>query len=164
MTTALGTTLINLGIKTLLYKGQWAQIVDRVTNGTDIFIGAGVTEFGEATAADVDLCAEVEALLGFVIGLAPQFETIPANGMWYNDYDNPFADGINIRVGIPQQECVILVLSETNTTIAKGNKLKCVDGVWKVADTNDNYQMIAQEAVTAAADTRKYFYARWVKN
>ena len=59
---------------------------------------------------------------------------------------------------------VFLVLSETETTIAKGQKIKCVDGVWEPASTSDNYQMIAEEAVTAAADTRKYFYARWVKN
>ena len=163
MTVALGTTLINKAIKSLLRHGQWSDIVDRRCNGTDIFIGAGVCGYGE-TYPDIDLCAEIEALLGFVIGLAPQLETIPSQGMWYNDYDNPFADNTWVRVGIPQQECVILVLSETNTTIAVNDKLKCVDGVWQVADTNDNYQMIALEAVTAAANTRKYFYARRVKN
>lgn len=163
MTTALGTTLINLAIKSLLRNGMWADILDRTTNGTDIFIGAGVTGHAE-TFPDIDLCAEIEALLGFVIGLAPQLETIPANGMWYNDYDNPFGDGIWVRVGVPQQNCVILVLSETNTTIAVNDKLKCVDGVWQKADTNDNYQMMAMEPVTAAANTRKYFYAKWVKN
>lgn len=164
MTVALNSTLRALNIKSLLYKGMWSDVVDRITNGTDIFIGAAVTEYGESGHGDIDLCAEIEAILGFVIGLAPQLETIPANGMWFNDYDNPFGNNINVRVGIPQQKCVILILSETNTTIAKGDKLKCVDGVWQVADTNDNYQMIAEKAVTGAANTRKYFYARWVKN
>jgi len=164
MTVALGTTLIDLAIKTLVRKGQWDRIVDRICNGADIFIGAGVTEFGEAGTSDIDLCGEVEALLGFVLGMVPQLETIDNQGYYYRDYDNPFVDNTWVRVGIPRQGMVILVLSETNTTIAKGNKLKCVDGVWQVADTNDNYQMIAEEAVTAAADTRKYFYARWVKN
>ena len=164
MTTALGTTLINLAISTLVRKGQWKRIVDRQVTNSDIFIGAGVTEYGESGTSDIDLCAEIEALLGFVLGFVPQLETIDSQGYYYRDYDNPFVDNSWVRVGIPEQGMVILVLSATNTTIAKGDKLKCVDGVWSVADTNDNYQMIAEEAVTGAADTRKYFYARWVKN
>lgn len=165
MTVALGTTLINLATKSLLRQGssEWSDIDDRRVNGTDIFIGAAVTGYTE-TFPDIDLCAEIEAILGFVLGLAPQLETIPSQGMWYNDYDHCFDDNTWVRVGRPQQNCVILVLSETNTTIAVGDKLKCVDGVWQVADTNDNYQMIAEQAVTAAANTRKYFYAKWVKN
>jgi hypothetical protein len=59
---------------------------------------------------------------------------------------------------------VIFVCSGTAKTIARGAKIKCVDGVWEQADTNDNYQMIAEEAVTGVVNTRKYFYARWVKN
>jgi hypothetical protein len=164
MTVALSSTLRALAVKSLLYQGKWSSVVDRVTDGTDIFIGMAVTEYGEGTHGDIDPCAEIEAILGFVIGLAHQLETIPAEGEWYNDFDVPFGDGINVRVGIPQQNCVILVLSETNTSIAKGAKIKCVDGVWETADTNDNYQMIALEGVTGAANTRKYFKARWVKN
>lgn len=164
MTTALGTTLIDLDISTLVRKGDWKRVVDRITTGTDIFIGAAVTEFGESTTSAIDLCAEVEAISGFVLGYMPQKNTIDSQGYYYRDYDNPFAASKWVRVGVPEPEMIILVLSETNTTIAKGNKLKCVDGVWQVADTNDNYQMIAEEAVTAAADTRKYFHARWVKN
>lgn len=164
MTVALGTTLISLGISTLVRKGQWARIVDRKCNGADIFIGAGVTEIGESTQSDIDLCAEIEALLGFVLGLVPQLETIPATGYYYNDYDNCFADNTWVRVGIPTQGMIILVLSGTQKTIAKGDRINCVDGVWQRAATSDNYQMIAEEAVTAAANTRKYFHARWVKN
>lgn len=165
MTVALGTTLINLGIATLVRKGNWKRIVDRLTTGTDMFIGAAVTEFGQGgTKSSIDLCAEIEAILGFILGYVPQLETIDNEGYYYRDYDNPFAASKWVRVGIPEPEMVILVLSETNTTIAIGNKLKCVDGVWQVAATSDNYQMIAEEAVVAAANTRKYFHARWVKN
>ena len=164
MTVALGTTLINLGISTLVRKGQWDRIVDRQCTGSDIFIGAGVTEKGESGTSDIDLCAEIETLIGFVLGLVPQLETIPTNGYYYNDYDQPFADDTWVRVGLPKQAMVILVLSGTEKTIAKGDKINCVDGVFQTAATSDNYQMIAEEAVTGAANTRKYFYARWVKN
>lgn len=161
---SLGTTLIGLAISTLLYKGQWERVVDRQCTGSDIAIGMAVTEYGEAGQSDIDLCGENEAIFGFALQYMPQVETIDATGIFYRDYDHPFPDNSWIRVGVPKQGIDILVLSETNTTIAKGNKLKCVDGVFAVADTNDNFQMIALEAVTGASATRKYFYARWVKN
>jgi hypothetical protein len=163
MTVALGTTLIDLGIKTLVKFGGWDRIEDAYTTGTDIFIGAGVTRFGE-TKPNIDLCAEVEVLWGFVLGYNKQLNTIDSQGYFYRDYDNPFVASKWVLVGIPKQSAVYLILSATNTTIAIADKLKCVDGVFAVADTNDNYQMIAEEAVTAAANTRKYFYARWVKS
>ena len=163
MTVALNTTLISHGISTLLYKGQWERVVDRKVNGTDIFIGAGVTEVGE-TQPDIDLCAEAEALLGFVLGYSPQLETIDSQGYYYRDYDNPFPDNSWVRVGIPRQGLVIFVLSGTQDTIARGDPIKCIDGVFVKTGTREEYQMIAEEAVTGAINTRKYFYARWVKN
>lgn len=164
MAVALGTTLLNLEIGSILYKGQWDRIIDRKTNGIDIFIGAAVTEFGEATHSDIDLCAEIEAILGFVLGYNPQENTIDTEGYLYRDYDNPFGNNKLVRVGVPRQGIEFYVLSGTNKTIAKGAKIKCVDGVFETADTNDNYQMIAMQAVTGASSTRKYFIARWVKN
>lgn len=163
MTVALNTTLIDHGISTLLYKGQWERVVDRLTTGTDIFIGAAVAEDAE-TQPDIDLCSEVEAILGFVLGYVPQLETIDSDGYYYRDEDNPFGDNKWVRVGIPKQGIVIFVCSGTEKTIGRGDKIKCVDGLWEAADTNDNYQMIAEEAVTGVSNTRKYFYARWVKN
>ena len=163
MAVALNTTLIDHGISTLLYKGKWDRVVDRKVNGTDIFIGAAVAEDGE-TQPDIDLCAEIEAILGFVLGYVPQLETIDADGYYYRDYDVPFPDNSWVHVGIPKQGMVIFVLSGTEKTIGRGDKIKCVDGVWEAADTSDNYQMIAREAVTGVANTRKYFYATWVKN
>jgi len=112
----------------------------------------------------IDLCAEQEALFGFILGLNPALNAIPAEGAWFNDFDNLIADNIWVQVGIPQQGGVYLVLSETNTAFQIGMKLKCVDGCFQEADTNDNYQMIAEEAIAAAANTRRYFWARWVKN
>jgi len=163
MVVALGTTLINKGIKNMCKYGTFERIEDAITNGADIFIGAGVTRFGE-TKPYIDLCAEVEALWGFVLGYNKQLNTIDAEGYYYRDYDHPFATAKWVLVGIPRQNSVYLILLETALTVAIGNKLKCVDGVFQKADTNDNYQMLAEEASTGAASTRKYIYARWVKS
>lgn len=163
MTVALGTTLIDKGIHNLDKEGGWQRIEKAKTTGSDMYIGSGVTRYGQS-GLFIDLCAEIEALAGFLLGYNTALETINTNGYYYNDYDNPFSSGKNVLVGIPKHGGIYLILSETNTTIAMYDKLKCVDGVFQVADTNDNYQMIAEEAVTAAASTRKYFYAKWVKN
>lgn len=163
MANALDTTLISHAIDILLYKGQWDRVVDRLTNGTDIFIGSAVTEDGE-TQPDIDMCGEIEAILGFVLGYVPQLNTIDSQGYYYRDYDHPFDDDKWVRVGIPKQGMVIFVCSGVNKDIGHGDKIKCVDGLWQKADTNDNYQMIAEEAVTGESNTAKYFYARWVKN
>jgi hypothetical protein len=135
-----------------------------VTTGTDIFIGAAVTEYGEGTQSAIDLCGVNEPISGFVLGYVPQLNTIDNEGYYHRDFDNPFAASKWVRLGVPAQEMVILILSGTEKTIAKFAKIKCVDGVWEEADSSDNYQMIAEEAVTGAGNTRKYFYGRWVKN
>lgn len=160
---SLGTTLINLNISTLVKFGGWDRIEDAMTTGADIFIGAGVSRFGE-TKPDIDLCAAVEVLWGFVLGYNKQLNTIDAQGYFYRDYDNPFANNKWVLVGIPKQSAVYLVLSATEETLAISDKIYCVDGVFTKATTSDNYQMICEEPVTGVAAVRKYFYARWVKS
>ena len=163
MGVALNTTLIAHGHATLLYKGQWARVVDRRINGTDVFIGAAVTEHGEVQP-DIALCALEEGILGFVLGYVPQLETIDAQGYFYRDYDTPFPDNSWVRVGIPRQHLVIFVLSDTQEDIGRGDLIRCIDGVWRSSVTREDYQMISEEDVVGAINTRQYFYARWVKN
>lgn len=163
MTVALGTTLLAANIHNLDKEGGWQRIEPAITTGTDVFIGSGVTRHG-MTGQYIDLCAEIEALLGFVLGYNTALETVDDEGYYFRDYDNPFISGKDVLVGIPKHGGIYLILSETNTTIALMDKLKCVDGVWKLADTSDNFQMIAEEAVTGAGNTRKYFYGRWRAN
>ena len=163
MTVALGTTLINKGIHNLAKEGGWQRIEPGITTSTDIFIGAGVTRFGQ-TGQYIDLCAEIEALLGFVLGYNSAKETIDDQGYYYRDYDNPFISAKHVLIGIPKFGGVYLVLSGTQKTIALYDRINCVDGVFQRAATSDNFQMISEEAVTAAGNTRKYFYARMVKN
>ena len=160
----LGTTLIDKKIKTLVKFGGWDRIEDGYTdNQTTIFIGAGLSRYGE-TRPNVDLCSAIEALWGFCLGYNRQLNTIDTQGYYYRDYDHPFAIEKWILVGIPKQSSVYLVLSETEETLAINDKIYCVDGVFTRASTAKNYQMICEEAVVGVAAVRKYFYARWVKS
>lgn len=147
----------------MLKFGKWARIEEAITNGIDIFIGAGITRY-EETKPYVDLCGEDETLTGIVLGLNTAWETIPSQGYYYNDFDVPFGTGKKIQIGIPvPNETVNLILLETNTTIEVEDRLKCVAGVFQRAGTNDSYQYVAEEPSSAAANTRKYIYAQYVK-
>lgn len=163
MTVALGTTLRAKKIHNLDKEGGWQRIEPGITTSTDIFIGAGVTRYGLA-GRYIDLCAEVEALLGFVLGYDSTQETIDDEGYYFRDYDNPFASGKHILVGIPKHGGIYLVLSGTNKTIALYARIQCVDGVFEAVLTSGRDQMISEESITGAGNTRKYFYGRWVKN
>lgn len=163
MAVALGTTLIDLNIHNLDKEGGWQRIEEGLTTGADIFIGAGVTRRRAGGSRQIDLCGEQEALFGFVLGYTQNASnTIDTQGYYYRDYDAPFAAAKEVFIGVPKQGGIYLILSETNVTLALDMKLKCVDGVWSEADTNDNFQMMCEQAITAAANTRKYFYGKWV--
>jgi hypothetical protein len=167
MTVVLGTTLLDLSIHNLDKEEGFQRIEEGKTTGTTTarqFIGALVSRFGQ-TSPNIHLCAEVEALTGLLLGYnGDKDNTIPSQGYYYNDYDQPFVSGKWIWIGIMKPGGIYLCLSATNITIAIDNKMKCVDGVLAIADTNDNYQFIAEQVQTKAANTRKYFYARFVKN
>ena len=169
MTVALGTTLIDLNIATLIVKAEYDRIEDgRVNGSSECFIGQLVTRYNQ-TYPDIVGCDEGQLITGLLIGLNTTRHTLPTvtsgNPAFYNDYDNMFADNTYIRIGILKSQGVYLVLSETYKTFTVGMGLKVVDGgVLAEAASGDVISFIAEEAVTGASNTRKYFRARFVKN
>ncbi len=159
MTVALGTTLIDKAVATLLLFGKWKEIYDRTTNGTDMFIGCMVTEASES-GDDIDRCEEDEMPLGVVLGYAPP-DIVDTEDYFLKDFDDTFGDGKKVYVGAPERGAIFLGLSETNTTIKKSDPLKIITGVFKGAATGDDIVAIAREPVTGANNTRKYFYLEW---
>jgi len=167
MAVALGSTLITLGISTLTEKGGWQRIEEgRVNGSNEVFIGGIVTRT-EQTFPDIRGADEDDTIAGICIGLNTTRANLPnvtsGNAAFYNDFDNPFADNDYVRFGVPEHGGVYLVLSETNTTIKVGDPLMVTTaGVLKVASTGDDISFIAEEAVTGASNTKKYFRARFV--
>jgi hypothetical protein len=167
MTVALGSTLITLGTSTLIEKGRWLRIEDgRVNGSNEVFIGAIVTRT-EQTFPDIRGADEDDTIAGICIGINTTRHTLPnvtsGNAAFYNDFDQPFSDNDYVRFGVPEAGGVYLVLSETNTTIAVGDPLMVTSaGVLKVAGTGDIITFIAEEAVTGASNTKKYFRARYI--
>lgn len=158
----LGTNLIDLADfkNNMVFSGpDFAQVVERRCNGSDIFIGAIVTD-DEETFPDIDLCGEDEAPLGIVLGFTNrnQIDSQSA-GYWYRDGDVPFADNTWVYVGILTPGQVVWVCSASNTNINSGEYLKVASGLMTRGDTGGDLFMKAMESVTATASTTKYFRA-----
>lgn len=160
MAVALGTTLINKNVSTLLLYGEWKWKEAFTTNGTDIFIGCIVNRRGQSND-DIDPAEQDEDPFGIVLGYAPP-DVDDSEDPFYRDYDNPFADGKKVLVGKPTSGSTTLVLSDTNVSIAIGDLLMlATTGTVRIGDTGGQIIGSAYSAVTAAANTRKWLYMTW---
>lgn len=106
--------------------------VDVKANGSDLFLTAGVTHFGE-TGKDVDLCAEDEQLSGIIVGRADDATDLD------KDSDDTFADNVNLKMGIPIPGEEMYLTSKNNTTVTKGKIVQCDGGFF------ENNQFAADE-------------------
>lgn len=169
MTVALDYSLMTLNTATLIIKADYDRIEDgRVNGSSECFIGQIVTRYGQ-TFPDIVGCDETQPLTGILIGINTTRHTLPnvtsGNAAFYYDYDNMFPDNTYVRIGIMKSQGVYLVLSDTNKTFAVGDGLKVADGgVLAGAGSGDVISFIAEEVVTGASNTRKYFRARFIKN
>ena len=111
-----------------LKKSAATRTISKKTNGSDIFLGAVVTIFGESNKYDIDLCAEDEPIFGIVSGRADDATLLD------NDSDDPFADDINVLVTIPVAGDVFYCATKQNTTITYGKGLQSDGGY--VEDTD----------------------------
>lgn len=166
MTVNLNYTLRTLGLSSIIHKGGHGRKVVRRTNGSDIFIGAGVTSVGE-TPPDIDLAADNEILLGIVLGLT-HWEERPTLGWMYNDEDAPIGDNKWVWVYIPDVGDELWVVAKVNTTIAQGADLSCEDGYFNNWSDDPHGAVAALVSgpvafdVTAASNTTQYMIIRWV--
>lgn len=131
LVTVFGTSNIILKNESLLDKNR---VVQRRTNGSDIFLGALVGEVGESFP-DIDLAAAAETILGFVYRHSIESD-IPVG--WQNpNADSPvylFADDTYVDVilshgGALEIAAVIVEGATTSTNTIVGNeKLKAAAG------------------------------------
>ena len=135
-------------------------------NGSDLFLGAGVTGFGE-TAPDVDLCGEDEQLSGIIVGNAEGATNLN------NDADNPFDDNVNLKMGIPTVSEEVYLTSKAGSTVTKGKIVQCDGGFFEDSDFNVNesaanvpyagsLMLQALESVTGVSGIEYIFLAKRV--
>lgn len=140
--------------------------VPKQTTGTDIFLTAGVTIFGQ-TGIDIDLCAEDEPLSGIVVGRSDDATDLDA------DSDDCYAADVNVNMGIPIPGEEVYLTSITNEDIAIGVIVQCDGGFFETNDfaagsTSANVPYAASmmlqclETVTGASGVEAIFLAKRV--
>lgn len=166
MTVNLSYTLRTLGLSSIIHKGGKGRKVVRRTNGSDQWIGAGVTGVGEA-APDVALAQDDEILLGIVLGLT-HWEDRPALGWMYNDEDALIGDNKWIWVYLPDKNDELWVVAKSNTSIAQGADLSCEAGYFNNWSDDPHGAVAALVSgavafdVTAATNTTQYCIVRFL--
>ncbi len=163
-------TLGGLGITSIIRAGKGAltldDVVQRRTNGSDMFPGCLVSENGE-THPDVDLLANAElSILGVLLD-----EVRPADTY---DIDSTIADNVAVRVLLPTQKTIIAVLYETAAVnVLKGDHVgvSTVDaGFWgkvtyadaaAATDTMMGSMGRSVSAVTGHASNQKVMLVRY---
>ena len=142
--------------------------VDVKANGSDLFLTAGVTIFGEtAKSPDVDLCAEDEQLSGIIVGQADDATDLD------KDSDDTFDDDVNLKMGVPIPAEEVYLTTITNSTVTFGKIVHCVGGFFEdvdfaAAQTSANIPyassmlLQAQETITAASGVEAIFLAKRV--
>lgn len=135
-------------------------------NGSDLFLTAGVTFFGESNA-DVDLCAEDEQLSGIIVGSADDATNLD------KDSDDTFADNANLKMGVPSVGEEIFLTATTAASITYGTVVQCEGGFFGDSDFAANESaanvpyagsMLLQcrEAVTGVSGLEYIFLAKRV--
>lgn len=105
----------------VIYKGGQGRTEKVKANGTDLFLTAIVTKYGE-TAPDVDLCGSGEPISGVITG-----EYSPYKIDLDKDSDDPYDDDDDLQMYIPQDGDQLYLTVKTNTAISYGDWVK-VDG------------------------------------
>ena len=155
----LANPLKSLTHAVFLKKSAATRTIRKKCNGSDIFLGAVVTIFGES-APSIDLAAEDESIFGIVSGAADDATDLD------NDEDDPFADNVNVLVTTPVPGDIFYCVSKTNVDITYGAALQCDGGYVEDTDfatgaTSANIPPfgivgIALEAVTSVTTQEAY--------
>ena len=140
--------------------------VDVRANGSDLFLGAGVTEYGE-TSPDVDLCAEDEQMSGIICASSDDATNLD------KDSDDTFADNTNLKMAVPQSSEEVYVCAKTGVTVTKDKLIQCDGGFFEDTDftaaesaANVPYaasmMLQAKQAITGVSGLEAYFLAKRV--
>jgi hypothetical protein len=137
-----------------------------IANGSDIFLTAGVTQYGE-TGPDVDLCAEDEQLSGIICGQADDATSLD------KDSDDPFDDNTPLHMAVPIPGEEVYLTAKTAGSITKDKVVQCDGGFFEDIDfsagqTSANVPyagsmlLQAKSAITGVSGLEQIFLAKRV--
>ena len=118
----------------MVHRGAATRVIDTLRfNGTDGFLTACVTIFGESNAYDVDLTAEDEVNTGIIVGEAG--EPTDLN----KDSDSVWATtGQKLKIMVPVPGDVFYCTTKTAATVTKGKAAQPDGGFVENSDWSAN--------------------------
>lgn len=138
----------------LVYKGKKGRTVTVRSNGSDLFLTAIVTTYGE-TLPDADLAGAGEAVGGVIIA-----EAFPYKVDLDKDSDDTFADNKYLQMYVPVSGDQIYLTVATNSAIAQGDWFKASGG-FIVTSTKAAALGRVIQAITAVSATEKVALCEW---
>jgi len=143
------------------HRSSATRIMDTMRmNGSDGFLGAGVTIFGESNRYDLDLTGEDEVNTGVIVGEAGGETDLS------KDASSPYADNQKVLLMIPMPADVFYMCAKTAATITYGKAVQVDGGFvedtdWSASESAANIHPlnipgIALEAVTGVSGIEAY--------
>lgn len=138
----------------VILKGGNGRTEKVKSNGTDIFLTAIVTRYGESNP-DVDLAGAGEPVSGVII-----CEMAPYNVDLSKDSDSPFGNNDDLGMYVPQDGDQLYLTVATNSSIAKDNWFKASGG-FIVTSTKSAALGTCLEAITASSGAEQIALCQW---
>lgn len=143
----------------VIFKGGNGRTIKAKANGSDIFLTALVTIYGETNRYDVDLAGADEPVSGIVIG-----QYTPYSVNLAKDLNSCFDDNTDLAVYIPEPGDQIYLTTASNTTIAKGAYFKVTTGGLITGGTKGTSLGRMVEAITGGSGYEKIVLCEWGEN
>jgi len=138
----------------IIVKGGNGRTEKVKTNGTDIFLTAIVTRYGESDP-DVDLAGAGEPVSGVII-----CEMAPYNVDLSKDSDSPFSDGDDLGMYVPQDGDQLYLTVATGSSIAKDNWFKASGG-FIVTSAKADALGTCLETITGSSGAEQLALCQW---
>ncbi|MDH3324009.1 MAG: hypothetical protein OEL89_00060 [Candidatus Peregrinibacteria bacterium] len=138
----------------VIFKGGNGRTRLVRSNGSDIFLTAIVTAYGE-TNPDVDLAGAGEPVSGVII-----CEYLPYAVDLSNDSDDPYADNKYLGMYIPEDGDELYLTVATASSIAKDMWFKASGG-FIVTSAKADALGVCLEAITGSSGAEQIALCRW---
>lgn len=140
----------------VIYKknADGGRVVKVWANGSDIFMTAIVTAYGE-TEPDVDLCGTGEPVSGVIIGTYQPYEIDLTH-----DSDNCFDDNTKLQMYVPIKGDQLYGTVATGTSLTV-NTWVDVSGGFLIAGSRTAHIGIVKQAITGASATEQIALYEW---
>ena len=140
----------------VILKGGDGRTVTVKANGSDLFLGAGVSYQNETNEEDVDLAAAGEAVDGVIVG-----EAFPYKVDLDKDSDDCYDDNSYLQMYVPEPGDILYGTVATATSLSKDAYVKFSGGFLTSSTRSNAIGRNRGGAITGASGTEQVIPYEW---